>query len=74
MNTILIKIHKPFGPYVKGQVKKVYADEHGNPIDPYFRKRLRDAQHDYCCEVIEKKQPAPSKKTGKKSKTLTSGE
>lgn len=54
---IRIKILKPFGPYIKGQV--ITTDEG----DRYWRRRLDDAKIDGSCKVLK----SNSKKTGSSS-------
>jgi len=58
---INIRINKPFSGYAKGQVVTVEADQHGTPLQEAWRRRLKDAALDGCCEVVEKpkaKKPA----------------
>ena len=67
MHTILIKIVKPFSGHVAGEQINVECDEHDTPLDVYWRRRLKDAQIDSCCEVVKPK-AAPKRKTKTKSK------
>lgn len=58
---INIRINKPFSGYAEGQVVAVQVDQHGTPLLEEWRRRLKDAAHDGCCEVVEKpkaKKPA----------------
>lgn len=57
-----IRINKPFGQYTVGQVVKVAVDGSGTPLDQYWRRRLKDAGLDGCCEVVETN-PKPSRKS-----------
>lgn len=38
-----------------GKTGKIPCDEHGMPLDKYWRNRLRDAKIDGCIEVLKPK-------------------
>lgn len=57
-----IEIDMDFGPYKKGQIIPVKADE-GIPLNKYWRDRLRDAKYDNCCHIV--KEETPTKKEAK---------
>lgn len=51
--TIRIQIKANAIPGVPpGHVFTVQADSHGTPLDEYWRRRLKDAVTDECCEVV----------------------
>jgi hypothetical protein len=56
MKTIAVKVLKPFGRYVAGQVVQVEVDDDGCAIDIAWRRRIKDAQLDECC-VMEPVNP-----------------
>ena len=33
-------------------IYEIDADDNGVPLDHHWRRRLRDAEHDGCCEVV----------------------
>jgi len=47
-----IQINKGLGLFKKGQVIEV-EDLKGIPVDRYWRKRLKDAKTDKCCEILK---------------------
>ncbi len=55
-----IKIKANLGRHKKGDLVKV-EERGGVPADPFWRKRLRDAETDGCCEIV---QPRKSTKKG----------
>jgi hypothetical protein len=65
MNFIYIKCHKALGKVKEGETIRVHGTEDGTPLDAYWRKRLKDAKTDGCCEVVEK----PKAKAHHKSKS-----
>ena len=63
MKTIKIKVNLPIRGFVVGQEVRVEVDREGIPLDVTWRRRLRDARIDNCCEVVEArsaKKPARS--------------
>lgn len=55
MNNIRVKILKSFGAYNEGDGITLLCDGEGTPIDQYWRRRLKDAEADGCCEVVKQK-------------------
>lgn len=55
-----IKVNMNLGDHNKGDIVKVEARD-GVPTSPFWRKRLRDAKIDGCCEIV---QPRKSTKKG----------
>lgn len=60
-----IHIKRTLGPHQAGQIVRVESDANGVPMDQYWRRRLIDAQHDDCCEVV-KPEPAPKRRASSK--------
>lgn len=56
-----IKVNKDLGPYTKGQVVTVELDNDGVPTSTYWRRRLTDAKHDGCCELVQPRQKTKEK-------------
>jgi len=71
MNTIILKINKPFiNPNTKkehkiGEKVRVEVDKNGMPTNPYYRNRVKDSRIDGCCEIYTQEtiQAKPVKKT-----------
>lgn len=42
------KINKDFGGHKAGETVKFAVDKKGTPLDPMWRRRLRDAKIDNC--------------------------
>lgn len=53
MRTIEIRVKHGIAGRESGEVVKVEARENGDPEDLFWRRRLRDARVDGCCEVVE---------------------
>ncbi len=70
--TIRIKVNGVPG-HVPGSVITVPADSHGTPLDEYWRRRLKDAKTDGCCEVVVA-QPKPPISSRKKTATVKRSE
>ena len=51
-NTIRIKVNGTLPPHPSGTVVNVPVDEEGTPLALYWRRRLKDAKVDNCCEVV----------------------
>jgi len=62
---INIRIKKTFGPYKAGQIVRVECDANQVPLDQYWRRRLSDAQHDDCCEVVTLESAPKRRKSSK---------
>ncbi len=58
MNNIRIKVKKQMAHHFIGKIIHLPADKNGVPLDLFWRRRLKDAETDNCCEVIKS---APSK-------------
>lgn len=50
-DTITVRVHKIAG-FKAGQEIPVTIDQDGTPIEKFWRRRLRDALRDQCCEVV----------------------
>lgn len=57
--TIQVKVNGRIPPHPVGSVVKVAVDEEGTPLDHQWRRRLRDAKIDKCCEIV-RPEPEPS--------------
>ena len=72
---IEIKANKSLGVVAAGKVIKVLADDDGVPLQTFWRRRLKDAEVDNCCEIVvtveanksEKAKPVASKRATKKA-------
>ena len=67
--TITIRVLTNLGKYKEGQLVRVFVGKSGQPKDQFWRKRLRDAAKDGCCEIVkpEKKKSQSKKKTESQS-------
>ena len=53
MSTAQIRINTTLPGYgVAGDVVTVMTDHRGTVMNRFWRRRLRDAKHDGCCELI----------------------
>ena len=69
MNKILkIKINKTIGDYGPGSVVSVDADKEGTPLNNIWRRRLKDAETDQCCEIVEPEEKPADKPVKEKQK------
>lgn len=57
MNTIKIRVLKGLGKYKIGTTVTVNCDKAGSPMAKFWRKRLKDAKTDSCCEVYVTPKP-----------------
>ena len=62
MNRIKIKVNKMIPPYQVDQIVEVLCDKEGTPLDAFWRRKLRDAKFDQCCEVKVNRPFVPSDK------------
>jgi len=53
MNHIQINVKKNLGKFKVGDIITVPTDEAGTPLDPFWRRRLKDAAIDGCCEIAK---------------------
>ncbi len=58
MNNIRIKINKQMANHSIGDIVHLDADDNGVPLDFLWRRRLKDAETDNCCEIVKS---APNK-------------
>ncbi len=59
-----LKINSNFiSGFKEGDVVDIQVDSDDTPIDPFWRKRLKDAQVDKCCEFVEVKKLKKEVKT-----------
>ena len=61
---VKIKIKKKMTHYDVDQVVNVASDPNGVPLDLFWRRRLRDAKIDGCCEVVNDALPTTNKSRG----------
>lgn len=66
---VTIQINKKIGPHPPGTTLGVDADLNGTPLDEFWRRRLKDAKTDDCCEILKPKAKAKAAKpkTGSES-------
>lgn len=64
---IKIKVNGCIPPHEVGSTVDVEADDAGTPLDVQWRRRLKDAKTDNCCEVVADK-PAPKVQKAPKTK------
>lgn len=50
-DTITVRVLRVAG-FEPGQEVPVEVDARGNPLDVFWRRRIRDAERDQCCEVV----------------------
>lgn len=53
MKKIKIQVNHGFADYDDGEIVEVEAHETGEPVELFWRRRLRDAKTDRCCEVVQ---------------------
>lgn len=63
MKIVKHKLNVALGGYPEGQILNLRCDSDGVPLDPFWRKRLKESARDNCIEVVTEK-----KSTTKKSK------
>lgn len=51
MLNIQVKVLSDIPGYKAGQVLLVKVDNHGKPLEKFWRRRFKDAETDYCLEV-----------------------
>ena len=56
-----IQINGTIPGYPKGSIVTVECDNEGTPLDFFWRRQLKHASIDNCCEFVEEKQKARSK-------------
>ncbi len=62
---IKIEVKKQMANHAVGDIVEVSADDNGVPLDFHWRRRLKDAEIDECCEIVKSvtKKPASMPKT-----------
>jgi hypothetical protein len=50
-----IKLNVNMGTLRKGLIVNVLCDKSGTPLDIFWRRRLKDAKIDNCCEIVKPK-------------------
>ena len=69
MNIIAkIKVNKQFGDHKPGTIVDVDCDETGIPLNHIWRRRLKDAETDNCCEIVKPKPKSKPKSESTSSK------
>jgi len=69
---IFIRVNKSLGQYEAGSVVRIEALPNGQPKSSYWRRRLKDAQIDSCCEICSDpraRQESPPPTQGRKKTT-----
>jgi hypothetical protein len=66
--TIVNKSSVFLGSLAPGNTTVIKCDDHGTPLDRYWRNRMRDAKQDGCIEVVQLEAKAPAKSEPKPSK------
>lgn len=64
---VQLKVNVNMGDLPAGKVIDVLADDDGIVLDPFWRKRLKDAKIDNCCELVVPEPPAKARKGSQKS-------
>jgi hypothetical protein len=52
MSTVRIQVNKALPGHPVGKIVSVAADSEGTPLDLQWRRRLKDARIDNCCEIV----------------------
>lgn len=61
MNKILkVQVNKQIGDHKPGTIINVDADKLGTPLNLIWRRRLKDAETDQCCEIVKPKTKSKS--------------
>lgn len=63
MKNLKIKVLKEFDGHKAGEEVSVPCDQHSIPLARSWRRRLKDAERDKCCEVVVPKTRGKSKKS-----------
>lgn len=61
MKHINIKINGTIPGHYKDQIISIATDDKGTPLDEFWRRRLKDAERDNCCEIVKPRAVARSK-------------
>lgn len=57
-----IKINHGIAGYNSGEIVEVDVKEDGSPMSRFWRRRLRDSEHDQCCEIVQSKSKSQAKR------------
>ncbi len=63
MSILRIRVKRPIPGFFVGQIVNAQADAVGTPLEEMWRRRLKDAKIDDCCEIVPDPAPTPEKKT-----------
>lgn len=66
MKQIKLKLNRDIKDHKKGEVLTLLAHKDSQPLDRYWRARLKDSILDNCCEIVKNKKKAPAKQKPKK--------
>ena len=61
-----LKINLPVRGHKAGDIVRIKVGAWGMPIDPYWRRRLKDARIDGCVEIVKPAKPVKQTKEEKK--------
>lgn len=61
MKTIKVKVHKPIIGHEIDQIVSVDCDDEGTPLNFFWRRQLKAAKLDGCCEVVTETKPIRKK-------------
>ena len=61
-----IKLNTAMKGYAKGQEITI-GDENGIPLDPFWRRRLKDSEIDNSIEIVQTKPKSETKKRNSRS-------
>jgi len=67
--TVKIKVNKTLMNFAAGSVVTLPVDHNGVPFAAFWRRRLKDAETDNCCEIVQDQAPPvpkPEKSTKQK--------
>lgn len=60
-----LKLNVAMAGFTPGSVITIGIDENGVPTDKYWRRRLADAAHDNCVELVKEPKSTKSSKSPK---------
>jgi hypothetical protein len=69
--TVEIKINRTFAGFKEGESVHVDCFDDGVPTDIFWRRRLNDAKHDDCCELVTS---GKTKKSNRDTEQTSGGE
>ncbi len=65
--SVNIRVLKNLGSYPADTTVEVLVDHEGTPLDYFWRRRLRDAETDKCCEIVKTAKPRTTRPKESKS-------